>query len=471
MASYSKAFPDAERFQHLPRDVFETAGGTKKPLGPLLLAWLYGGRAWYDREIELPNGREMKMVQGQAWGSMVSAAEDIFAATGVVYSRRQITYQRDKLIKAGLVDDDGNAFPETRGAYGKLYRLPEIDSHQPPIDTVRTFRALYYGDPREFRYTEMVVGRYDNPNARGKEGVGTRWEQQIAARGLDRPSFLRLGRWRRGEVADAEAPVVMPWVVIDLDREHLPSAFVDAQKILWQLGEAMIDLDNVFVAFSGRRGFHIYVPTGKFGSPIFASTEAARLVTDYIQRSIAQQVEYDPATNSPLGLIRVMGSTHEKTGNKKRGWTAKEFIVMEQEEALSNLKEVRPITLPDPLDVEEEWDASELLERAALAVEEELEEYVAPSDAGTSDIEYKSGGIIEALKDGVNKSEKFADGYAGRDSALFLYARYLTNNLDKSPKEAEAILQEWNKLNNPPLPNSTVRSKVRWVQRYKSIKP
>lgn len=438
---------DIDRFAPIPKEVADQTNH----LQAMILSWIIYGRAYTPREITI-NNTVVSLERGDTWGSLVSIGQDIRFATGKGFTRRQLTYARDGLVEKNLLIDKGGV---ANGAFGKIYHATVLPT--PEVDPIMDFRVFYYGDAKDFRYTEIVSGRFDDYSTRGNKGVGEAWERQWAKQGLDKPSFVRTGRWRAKEVGDANAPVYMPWLIFDLDRQNLLDAFEEARRVLANI-EEQFSLHDVFVAFSGRRGVHILFPTGKIGNPVFANSDSARYAINYMVERLAEDVQVDPAPTSPLTLIRVIGSTHEKTGHKKRAWTAHEFMETAPTALLDNLKEHRPIIIPDPRLVAPEGDTA-LIDAAAIYAEDEMRREFRSRRKTNSG----GKGIIARIEKGVAESEQFSPGHQGRSKATFLYARYLTNNLRLPYEEALARMLLVNQRHKPPMKERRVEYILNWT--------
>jgi hypothetical protein len=424
----------------------------------MVLSWIMGGVCNEDRVLQL--GRHtVKLDRGVTWGSTDSMIEDIHAATGRTFTRNEVRYALEKLVSRGLIEDRGSAVEGARGFFGKIYR--------PTLPQSRTMRfyAFNHTSHTPFQHTEVVAGNYDDFSRRGKFGKGDVWERQWAKRGYDDPSFVRVGRWRSKDATDPAAPVYVPWIILDIDRDDILEAFEDARLVLEGIEAEGFTLNDVMVAFSGRRGLHILFPAGKLGNPVFANSDIAAVMVWYIAEKLAGEVVIDPSTTSPLTLVRVVGSRHEKTSHYKRAFHAEDFMSKSPGEMLVNLNTFVPIDMPDPTMAEPEGDDEAILEAAAMYAEAELSDE-AKNRRKKDESHTKGRGIIAAIEAGVKEGTNFAPGnYHGRSKANFLYARYLTNNLGLSYEEAVPRLLAVNARHQPPMPESRVRYILKWTLR------
>ena len=496
---YRKARPDAQRLVAVPTHTYESLGGIdRSPLDLALLSWMLGGAVVTETKIvDTPKG-EVVIEPGQVWGSMDSMVEDLYAGLGRRYTRRQVRYSLTQAPSKYGLQDLGLVHPSTRGKYGKLYALPDaiLNPNQPHVNVVKAYQLFHYGDPREFTRGERAIFRPDTGQRKkrntGPDGQGRRarsrtsveqdgrwtrgkWTDQqkfmeFAAReGINTAAFTSIGRYRLGQEGDENAPVFVPWLTIDLDRDLLIQGYEDAQTVLSALEEAGFDMARVFCSFSGRRGFHIQIATSQFGSPIFADALAAReTMIAFVADLLGWYgVEYDPCVLNPSNLIRLTGSVHEKTGQRKRSWSALDFMAMPPTAVFGQIDApFESFEWANPLIGTAEEEVAALFENAAQTAKERVgqQRALARRNSGKA----KRGPVIERIMQGIAEGEVWHDYHAGRNKASFILACWLLDQ-NKGEGWAEDALTRWNQLNDPPMGErelaQTFRNALRTVNR------
>lgn len=411
------------------------------------------------KTVELHTGREVTVGVGEAWCSTSTLRDDINAALGNDYSYNQVRYATQKAEKAGFVEKQSVA----GGRYGSIFKLNAdiLTRKGEMVDVVKTARTYFYGDVSEFERGEIVVAE---KNRRGKYGLANKWQNYVAQNGMDESAFTSIGRWRLGEEGDPEAPVFIPWLMIDIDRLSIPDAHDDVRAVVMALEEQGYDLERVFVSFSGSKGFHVAISSDQFGTPLYVDSLAARETVGVLVKSITD-VRTDTSINNPRSLIRVTGSRHEKTGNYKRSWTAKRFMSLALHEALEDLRSHEPFEYPDPTAGEVEQDVlrqfEDAAERAVAQVKSAREEAEKYGNV--------AGGTIRRISEGIAEGEHWHDRHVGRNKAGYILACWLIES-EKQQRSfahligynpsvpfgteecAREIYRHWdNTLNSPPM--------------------
>lgn len=477
MRKFEKQRPDSTRLVPVPMFAYEALGGIEKnPQYQLLLSALLGGAVvTEDKVVPTPRG-EVTVRMGQVWCSIDTLLEDTFATTGASFTRNQANYAIVKKLEgSGMILESEMVHPETRGVYGKIYTLNPalLDPEQEHVDVVQGYKLFYYGDPREFELGEIVVGNLTDktkPIRRGRYGKAEIWLNQVAEEGLDTEAFTSIGRWRQGETGDPTKPVRVPYFFIDIDRNDLYRAFLDAMEITYRAEERGYDLNRVYVSFSARRGFHVQISADQVGCPIFTDNNAAKEMAKYVAADLTKGIERDPSVESATALIRATGSKHAGSGMYKTTWTADDFQTLEFHEVMDQAREHRPFTYPDPIsdEVEDEAMANfiEMSRHAAINLYERIRMQRAsgenPSDG------------INALIGGVAMGENFHAHHTGRNKAGFILACWLLEGKPTNDEEIDrtaivegpaAALRVWNQRNSPPMSYSEVQGRINSAQR------
>lgn len=514
MARYEKERADSARLVPIPLWAYERLGGVeKKPQVVLALSALLGGAVIFeDKQVETPKG-VVEIPLGHTWYSYTSMGEDVLATTGASFTRDQFRYAvSTTLEETGIILGAELVHPDTRGKYGKIYRLnPELFSpDQPHVDVVQGYKLFYYGDPTEFDLGEIVVGdlkaierfrerwavHYDTaveaygvetarkvfedergikvpyPVRRGKPGKADLWKNQVAGRGSDKAAYTSIGRWRQGEFGRRDKPVRYPYFIIDIDREDLETAWDDVLEILARAEERGYDLSRIFVSFSGRRGFHVYISTSMFGSPVFSDSRAAEQMAAYVCGDLTVDIERDKSVESSKSLIRVTGSRHPDTGLYKTTWLACDFRMYDLYEIMGHARGHRPFEFPDTFegDVAEEGCAHflDLAKNASIALYDKIRRERFNGGGKVA------GDGIKALIDGVAEGENFHSHHVGRNKACYNLACWLQEGKKTGDSEVDAATERggvmegllvWNARNTPSLSRTEVRGRVASARR------
>ena len=428
VARYEKARPDAYRVAAIPRSAFDYLGPIKaNPLHHITLGWLLGGAVVTEpKTVTTPKGT-VTVDLHQAWGSLQSLQDDLFATVGREFSRGALRRALEALSRTPYVTDLGMVHPSTRGKYGKLYQLcPDLFADgEEHVDVVRGYRIFFLGDHRDFRIGEILVG---NPKLKGvrtkpKYGLAERWMEQVHQDGSEQPCFTSIGRWRSSaEAGRYDAPVYVPRFTIDLDRRNLLDSFEDAQEVLRRMERHKFDMERVYVSFSGSKGFHIHFDASQVGTPIFSSSEAAVEMQRRLHDSICYGMTRDAGPDSPQSLIRVTNSRHERTGLYRTTWEADTFCWMEYGEVMECVWKPTPTKIVDtagqePAPIIEKFAG--MSKYAARELYRQKQKLARVGDSG------RAGGVIKALLGGVAQGDEWYPGKVGGSRAAFELACWL----------------------------------------------
>lgn len=453
---FKKAPPSRDQFALLPEDVYHGLGAARL-LPAMVLSRVYGGQVWNeDHEYTTTSGRTFTIPAGTSWLSAQTLQEDIVAATGYPYTRRQITYAIQTL-EPTFITQRTQVLPETRGRYGQFFRT--VDLSHGTVDPLMIYRVMTYDDPDAFVWGVGKTFKKSAENAVKPEA----WMREVARRGVDSPAFTTIGRWdAREKIKDPDAQVYVPWLTFDIDRIDLFEAFWETRQIVDDLRLIGIPLRRIFVSFSGAKGFHVQVSMRFFGSPVFHNSAAAKSVIRQVQLRITE-VTTDPCVSNPLNLIRLTGSTHADTGIRKITWDGVQFIQTGPEAAFAQARNNRRSKVMDDRMDEE----VELLKKAFAASAASTAQDIAAQRRrrGRSKIGPKTRRIL----DGVREHEIWDDEHAGRDKAAFNLACFLlehgvadvAEHLGTDSRDVTEIMLLWDEQNEPPLGRRKIMAKIR----------
>jgi len=248
------------------------------------------------RRVEHPHGNRCF---GYVW-----SFEGTFLA-GAAEELPQCRYTGARLLHSGAAPDE-----EVYGAGEGLTNVVDVIGE-----------AFVADNPTVFTEGEVVTSL--SKYGRGNYGNIFGWSRQVASTGANGVRFTTIGAWRQGEEGLANKAQAVPWITFDIDREDLWEAWEVARRIVDRLGNLGAPLEKVHVSFSGKKGFHIRIPSGMAGAPVFAnSAEAERILRRFCEAVADEDV--DLSTCDPRQNIRLIGSVRAN-GYHVTAWDAKEF--------------------------------------------------------------------------------------------------------------------------------------------------
>lgn len=128
-------------------------------------------------------------------------------------------------------------------------------------------------------------------------------------------------------VAGYDGPSWARWLVFDIDRDDLDLAHTDAKKLLTYIGQRYPDvIGELPVYFSGRKGFHLYLPLNIDVRPTLGFHRVARTLAEGIAN--AASVKIDTGIYDVNRILRLPNSKHPKTGLYKRRIDNDDFFRM-----------------------------------------------------------------------------------------------------------------------------------------------
>jgi hypothetical protein len=169
---------------------------------------------------------------------------------------------------------------------------------------------LLSGTPFD-RFTQCAVTRHNYWTKSTEDWLDVHSQ---AWSGADHDINATLGAWDfDDEIKAKDAPVFVPWYMIDIDEDEPKQSLYHARKIVSQILNRKLT-PSVF--YSGNRGFHIAVPSGNFNNVVFASIQAAKMVMRPLLKMLAEDSPYDEGLASPVHLLRVPGALRDN-GRRK----------------------------------------------------------------------------------------------------------------------------------------------------------
>jgi len=318
-------------------------------------------------------------------------------------------------------------------------------------------------DKSDFKRTERVIGDVKSGSAtRGKYGIGHQFIQWVSKEGLEQPAFTNVGRWRSDEASIQGCPVYVPWLTIDIDNVDLVEAYEDAVKTVDRLEALGYDLGRVVCSFSGKKGFHVQVDSTQMGLAPFKGPKHARLFLRTWTQEVCVGSYFDPAVFTPRALLRVTGSTHEKSGLHKRSFLAEEFRSRGLDGVMRNVRgPYKPFQWPEGGDV-----LPHPREHLRDAYERSEQNYRGRHATGAYSSPNEGSGVLDKIRYGIRQGQEFGlrNFHVGRENAAFIIGCKLLEECDNKRAAYDKLCQ-WNGLNEPPLRHARLEAQWRGAKR------
>lgn len=318
-------------------------------------------------------------------------------------------------------------------------------------------------DKREFKNAE-IVDCHPSERAVRNYGDAREWIGSVAREGRDGPAFVTTGWWQKGHGGERSAKCAFPWLYFDIDfSEDLMKGLDIAEAVSEDLLQEGFHEDYTFISFSGKKGWHVRTSTGTLGMPFFRTSRHALETWKSYLHGMIERYSLDASVCTPLGVIRLTGSRHGDTGNRK--WTmraadvkthkegAREMVRQFSGDTLLTMEQVRSSRLlasefPDPF-------GAPTVPAAARQFAEEWETAMEAREGG-GDRPEADGQVLmpdptyRAFQ-GLGKSDKFGTGLYGREMGAFCLACHFFR-AGHSAERVLDLLRKWDRQrNDPPL--------------------
>jgi len=327
--------------------------------------------------------------------------------------------------------------------------------------------AFVASNPKEYRHGEIVTSL----TRRGRvqwDGI-YQWCRQVAEHGASGPRFTSIGAWRaRGnEQGLTTKPHTVPWITMDVDRSDLFEALDVAKRIVRRMDSMGVPLHKVHVSFSGKKGFHIRVPSGMAGAPVFANgAETERILRRFINHVSDEKTDLEVA--DPRQNIRLIGSVREN-GYHVVAWDAEDFVKpnLALQHILNKAKSHHPYEIGHihPLTVA---PVPELV-RAMVGAMDTTRRANIPSfeDTKSADEGPRESGVMrramEGCEEGVVWWDKGDKIHRGRSKLLFMAGCHLLRKHNRHT--AWSKLQEVNEKCDPPMGQRELKGRFESAKR------
>lgn len=191
------------------------------------------------------------------------------------------------------------------------------------------------GDERERHHTVALFRRAD------ARALARRWGADLTGRDAYVPFLiLDVDPPRRPDRARSATAHRFAHLFKGVDLDAVEEAYRVARWIVGVLLLLGCDARTVLVVYTGGRGFHVRLPAGAFGNPVFRDATDVPAVLRAFARRVFGEAEggvdeyaahvqsgmIDESLFPSLHLVRAAGSYREATGLYARSFTAAEFL-------------------------------------------------------------------------------------------------------------------------------------------------
>jgi hypothetical protein len=396
---------------------------------------------------------------------------------------------------------------------------PEINWDRPYIDPLDALeRMLAHRESLHSEFTHgMKCARLGSPHKPKQARMSETWTSKNGTSG---PRFMSTGRWRKEEVEDREKDrsCTVPWIVADIDGEDWKESEELARRLCKQIEQRAADASDVVVAHTGNRSFHVRIPHGLLGCPVYRDEEAAKqTITGFFDRLCAGDPELREAIDDrcfrPGQLVRMIGSQYERDRSIPDNTAARPFLQSrlslqarmtwtkageEADRALTflathrlrwtdialettpqlrirasrsrrpNTRRVVASTIDEFLThppgtlrqrSTQGYESFDLPDPSTARFSHNLDRLHAPPPQSQGSDNYSVGkqqkGVVQRVRNGVGKGE--------RNNAALAMALYLDTYADHPWRH----LRAWNRKNAPPLPERELKRVYESARRYR----
>ncbi|HHV62350.1 MAG TPA: AAA family ATPase [Firmicutes bacterium] len=299
----------------------------------------------------------------------------------------------------------------------------------------------------DYKWIDVAVG---GPHKRNNVVDGTKWKVPAnipdCFKTVYRYPDAFLEHFRKtGSVSGYNGPVYADYFPIDIDDTSLEAALDKARNVLNQLlVNYEVNLEELWIFFSGKKGFHILIPADMFG---FEPSPLLPRVFKAMASRIVQGVQIDPTIYDTVRLFRLANTKHGESGLYKVPLEAREILHLGVEEIRELAKAPRKL---ESTSERSENPSLAALYRECLALVnspqqpavEEKRERILPKDAKL---------CYYSILEGVHEGER--DNAALRLAVHFKKQGFPGNVV-------LGLLQGWNRHNSPPLEESELEKAV-----------
>ena len=494
--NFRKKDPDPMNFKMLPREVIEEIGETTRVgsarLENAILSHLCKSRSKTKAgEVQYEQGFSTNLEEGQIIQTMETTAEDIYFRWHPGSSRSDI-YKLDgsrtkefdsfykrvqrgfkKLIYWGWIYKIGYVNPKFAGIYGTIWQLDQRlelcfdslpDCPDPPplliqatipstgtyVNAVdRTGKHFLSENADKYVIAECTTAVYDRGTYYKHDG----WCDVIAENQVQQPRHVSIGAFKKEDIAyvDEETPCTVPWVILEPEDGDLIDRYNAVSNMLESIQIEGVDLSQIVVTFSGNKSFHIRIPQGMFGNPVYRSVQdCIKVLNRFAADNFEERLDID--LFDPRHLIRCTGSKHEK-GTHVQAFSADCFLETSFEVIMARAiqrHDYNPHSTSPKQAPVSAWLTDRLIDAS-----DSFSRFWIPESCDVSTDPKVNGAFAASLK-GCAENEWWHEKHQGRNKLLFVAACYLLKKYDDISAFEE--LENVNQKNDPPLPQKEIKT-------------
>jgi hypothetical protein len=308
-----------------------------------------------------------------------------------------------------------------------------------------------------------------------------------------------------GSVSGYKGKSYADYIPIDIDgpsMKELDEAVETVRMAVEGLKDWGLCYEDVAIYFSGRRGFHVLIPSELFAGlapsdrfhdlmfetvvELFRQGPLIKTAETESEKPVIKSEHIDFGPYSRLHMLRMPGTIHEKTELWKIPLRKKELMEGTPEEAAQRIRTAaesrRPTYSPDvtPTDRTRELgdtlqgrvesDSLKYRRRSDAVGTMNLNDYLTASDMRNLDkpgygrFAVEARKTMKALSGGLSEGESIED-MGGRHDVLCHLVGKLKNQFDMPQDWAAALLHHWNQSNTDPLPEREFEHVIRDLYR------
>lgn len=496
---FVKEDPDPMAFKMLHHEVVDEIGLSNR-LGNAryelaVLGHLMNTRAKTSAgSINYKQGFALDLNEGQFAQSIQTTAEDMWARwTGDTsregienpngtrtksfdahYKKVQRAYK--KLEKDGWINKIRYVNPKWQGIYGTVWELnkrlersfhlfPDCPPAPPVLIHAETEEEGTYINVVDLigkRFRSESSAEYNQGECciavteRGVYADHDSFCETVAEEQPPHPRHVSVGAFKYEDVKyiDETTPCTVPWVILEPEQGDIIDRYNATCRILEQLDSEGVDLSDVLVTFSGNKSFHIRIPQGMFGNPVFRSVETCdKALNRWAYEHFDEVLDTD--LFDPRHLIRCAGSWHEE-GTRTTAIGVDEFMGG-FESAMQSF-----INGGDDMQITPRHASPDLFMMTSLInAAESLDSFwiMQYEDAPT----IAQSGAFKAAMQGCEEGEQWHEKHQGRNKLIFVAACYLLKKFDEFTAWEEIL--DVNAKCSPPLSEKEVKTCYQSAQR------
>lgn len=438
-------------------------------------------------KIEVP--KEMFVV------SINTVAEDLYYRWHLRYPEGD-TYKRfyekvkksvQRLIKSGDIKYLGYARKERRGVFGSVWTLRgtplgrAIDYCDICISSgmfiINSSNVIYERDglinvidiiggksisksAKEFKNVEMCSSYSRDPIY--TEYLG--WMNTVSNTEQRYSKHMTVGAFRKNDLKYTDtAPSYIPYIVIDIDSDNPLDGYDSVTRTLTRLDSLGANLTEIMACPTGGSGYHVYLPAGFFGNPIFNSSQDSKRILSGFFSDFEENIDKGVFMGSHL--IRMIGSKHETSGLFKNAYSGDTFIKKHPFELIGESEVFKPTVIKDPSNIKPVDDLIKLISEYSLSKTRKTLTGITKSNGRELSVsipsfedaeEFNSDLISKTVKlalGEVSESEEWhpEKGYIGRSMALYVVSCHFLRKFKDEKLAWEEVKSNNLMFKTPPM--------------------